>query len=723
MNVFLFKSYIKPGRSGPLRPRFTLKSRKLWPSSSNKDVQGLQDYFQYDTTNINEGAFTMVKKVVRPTVFDPIEIVLAGTKSEEEYLYEVSVSKLGKRIYSKVFKSGLPWDVLEIRNDFSGEEELFNSLRNTTYPFTVKIKNDYWSFEDSLGTGFARVFGSNLRSYWTNNKRLLFESRLVHLWFDFNTSEQANPKSFSGNLQYLMRSYTDGLIEAKLNYRKENSIQNVLPRLPDFDFMKEFFKEIVEIHERIFKERLDKEIVRMEDNDPQNEILAQLKEFKQLFENCIKIDGILAQEMYDLFELVALVPEREALKAIQGSFVEMFAALFKSDEHIFEISSRNANINSRVKTRVQEIQEALPEAKQNGLVWRSNLFFFGMIKRSLLNRILSQELPMFKNLSSIAKRDSSSQFETYLWITRNGFNIILKESEIEYWPVNEPESKKTLELPAKYLSNNFKVISNLILFNIKNRGLNNWGCNLHLVNLEKLKEGKNLSFQQLKAYDLCLSFSASPEIISLAYVKGLIPYFCTLRKGADGLFKENYISRTRKLFQSSIPLNDADPQMEKVVWKNLTMVTGVCGTVVIIMMTNYPSEESGTQRLYAYRSTADDLVLLCSTAKDFKRSYFKGRRVDPKHLSIFTRKKTPFAMISSDYLNYHLSVFLDKKFHTVMSWDQPKRLLLSWRVFGGIESIASSWDSLRETFILYGQKSNKEGATVGTVIMRLGITF
>ena len=107
-----------------------------------------------------------------------------------------------------------------------------------------------------------------------------------------------------------MRSYTDGLIEAKLNYRKENSIQNVFHRLPDLDFMKEFFKEIVEIHEKIFEERLDKEIVRMEDNDPQNEILVQLKEFKQLFENCIKIDGILAQDMYDLFELVALVPER-----------------------------------------------------------------------------------------------------------------------------------------------------------------------------------------------------------------------------------------------------------------------------------------------------------------------------------------------------------------------------------------------------------------------------
>jgi hypothetical protein len=229
--------------------------------------------------------------------------------------------------------------------------------------------------------------------------------------------------------------------------------------------------------------------------------------------------------------------------------------------------------------------------------------------------------------------------------------------------------------------------------------------------------------KQLKSYDLQLHFSAAKDLICLSYVKGFMPYICILEKSQESGFEEKYTDKLRKVLRTVIPPGDEDPDLDLVKWKHLTICTGVSGKRVILQMTNYADQSTAVQRIYVFKYAAGSLEVLVSRFKKFPSSYFKGRRVEPKHLAIFTKNKIPFIMISSDKLNFDLTILTDDRLVTVMSWMKPKRLLLGWKRVGGIESISSSWDNSRETLILYGNKSSPQGGILGTVVMRLALIF
>ena len=721
-SLHLFQSYFRRQRSRPVDARYSIKSRRFWPSTSLNAIQDLNQYFHYDTTNINEGIFTMMKKCERPTVFDPIEIIFSGDRQGGLYRYTVTVEKFGEVLYTKASLTEEPWDVLKIKEDFIGETDLYNSLCKTTYPFSIRMKNDCWSFKDVLGTGVTRVIGTKYRSpFWTNNTRLLFESRIVYTWLDFRTLERAGPNLFISNLQTLMRMFLDGLLEARADYSREKTVNGVLPRKPDLGFMSEFIKEFEEVYQRIFSAKLQAHLLQ---NLEPAEMTAKLQQISDLFATCRRIGAVLAE--VDKGKLVAALeelPAREAIKTIQSDFPETFNTLFNSPASIEQLAQANADIEKKVRGRLKELEEVQEEAQEKGLVWRCNLFFFGMIKRSMLNRILNSELPDFKCLNSVSRSESASTKDCYLRLEKYGYQIKLTELEVEWMQTDKPETLQRKAMPSRLVSSYFKVIHHYILFNSKTRGDRQWGYNLFMMDLERLKKTKSLETTLLKSYDLKLHFSAASDLVCLSYVKGFMPYICLFEKSQEGKFSETFVEKLRALLRTAVPPGDEDPGLESVRWKHLTICTGVSGRTVILQMTNYSTEATAVQRIYVFRYAEGQVRLVVSRYSKFASSYFKGRRVEPKHLAIFTKNKVPFIMISSDRLNFDLTILNEDKLVTVMSWMKPKRLLLGWKRVGGIESISSSWDSSHDTLILYGNKSSPQGGILGTVIMRLSLIF
>ncbi len=651
-----------------------------------------------------------------------MEIIFSGDMRDSLYQYTLTVEKFGQILYTKTYVRNDPWDVLNIKEDFMGEAELNSSLSKTTYPFVIRMKNDCWSFQDVLGTGVTRVIGTKYRSpFWTNNTRLLFESRIVYTWLDFRTLERATPILFISNLQTLMRQFLDGLSEARVDYSKEKTVNGVLPRMPDIGFMNDFFQEFEEVYQRIFSARL-------QDSLRQNllaiEMINKLQQISDLFASCRIIGLTIAhQDQIKLVDALEGLPSRETLRAIQTDFPETFNSLFNTQTTIDQIVQSNTDIDKRVRSRLHELEEVQEEVQQKGLVWRSNLFFFGMLKRSMLNRIFNSELSDFKCIDSISHSETSAVKDCYLNIKKCGYQIKLTELHIEWMEVDKPETLSFDTIPSRLVSSHFKVVHNYILFNGKTRGDRQWGYNLFLIDVERLQKTKKLDMKLLKSYDIQLHFSAAKDIICMSYVKGFMPHICLFEKSHDGEFSEVYMERLRKVLRTAIPPGDEDPDLTQVKWKQLTICTGVSDKTVILQMTNYADESTAVQRIYVFKYHQQSIRLLVSRFKKFSSSYFKGRRVEPKHLSIFTKNKIPFIMISSDRLNFELTILLEDKLITVMSWKKPKRLLLGWKRVGGIESISPSWDSRRETLILYGNKSSPQGGILGTVIMRLALIF
>jgi hypothetical protein len=174
----LIVSYIRTRTPNVRRAKFKrLREKTLKTVTLEDKIAGLARWCEYDPQNFNIDSFTFMFKFIRPTIFEHLEFIINGSiilndSSQTKYSYEVAGLHNEQVIYSETYQTEEPWDFLQIREDFSGDNDLMLELDKTVYPFQVTLGHNSWSFNDCMGSGFARTLrektsessGSNIKN-------------------------------------------------------------------------------------------------------------------------------------------------------------------------------------------------------------------------------------------------------------------------------------------------------------------------------------------------------------------------------------------------------------------------------------------------------------------------------------------------------------------------------------------------------------------------------
>lgn len=705
--------------------------------SQDADVDHIHDYFSYDVKTITEGVVTLELSINRPSVFDPSEIVIKGEflDHDKKYVYIVEVNNKDRKLYKKIFECERPWDFFEIRRDFEGENDLYQQLNATAHPFELRMKNDSWSFIDEIGSGWSKVLKHTLRCFWTTNKKDLFHANLVQAWENLVEIEIPAASAVRSSMCFLAKTYLDHLRTLHKLCQSITDQNKDAHTYFDFEYLNTYLEELLEIRERIFK------VVEIRAKE-RNDLLENqgLKDKIDLFYRILDSISNIADnsKTQNVSSIYASLPDPLAIKSIVLNISDIMQVIIHEDIEL--IKAANVDITDKIlKINRDDVIVHTEQCQTLGLAWRSNLFFFNLLKRSLFDRLISTHLPRYRSVViGNTKNAVIIEDNCYFRIKRHGYTVTLLETDLRYRKLTESdENDKVIPLPCRLPPTQYKLTGDRILMNLRNRGLRNWGMALFQIDFEPLRYNEDLSISQLKGYDVPVTYSYDKRILNLVYIKGLACNVGIIQLDYDPENKtkepkdyRQLIIKARELFKLNPASGDKNPELKDIEWKHITMSSGVVRGVCIYQITHYESETAVSQRLLAYHyKESVGMIPLSSLYREFPREYFDGRRVEPRHHSIFGLKRVPFCMICSDRMNYHLTAFTNNQFITVMSWSRPKRILLGWKTSGIADRVFTAWDEKNDRMCLYSRttKCSKDNVKAdlqyGLLIMQVKLKF
>ena len=721
----LLHTVINPKSQNPSKTRFSRQKRVFIPDSKDAKVSCLVDYFNYEVRNLTQGIMTQELVVKRPSVFDPIEIIIKGDSSgPSSYHYIVEAVNQGKKIYSNEFECIKPWDFFNIRRDFEGENDLHQQLDMTVHPFELRMKNDSWYFNDCLGRGWAKVLIHTLRSFWVVNQADLLDANLVQAWENL-VGEDGAGLSIKARLGFLLKGYLDHLRTLHTLCTKIADDKLDEQMYLDFEYVMIYFEELIEVYKKVFHP-LEFDAKERASTHPNQGHAQKMLRLYNIFMALPAIKGVASTR--NAHDLLGALPDPRQVKEIILNISPIIDLICPTDADIQRLRTFNQEMGKRIcKYNRDVIQHLTPSAQKYGLAWRCNLFFFNLLKRSLFDRMVSNHLPRFKSLFLAgSKTAAQSEDDCYFRIQRFGYVITLNEMELLFRKIKDgPDPEVSLQLPARLVASQYKLLGNKVFLNLKNRGVRNWGYALHQVDLELLRTGEPLKLDQVKGYDVPVTYSYSRRLLNLVYIKGLVCHVGVIHLDYGEQYnkivdpeqppqKKQFSEKARDLFKLLPAEGDEDPELKNIEWKHLTMSSGIHKGTCIYQISHYESETIVSQRLYAYKYQEDvGLKPLVSRYRKFPREFFDGRRVEPRHHSVFALRKTLFCLLCSDRMNYHLSAFSGGQFITVMSWRRPKRVLLGWGLTGAGNQVYSAWDEQNEKMCMYARTSKAAALHLG----------
>ena len=719
----LIVSYLPTKTANVRRAKFKrLRETTLKTVPSADTMSGLTRWCEYDPQNFNIDSFTFMFKFIRPSVFENLEFVISGSlnpSKDKQYVYQVNGVHNSQVVYSDVFETELAWDFLQIREDFSGDNDLMLELDKTVYPFQVTLGHNSWSFTDCMGKGHARSMRENIREFWFDHKSQTLAAQIVQCVWSLTQRRVKSPDESKPVIAQFFKGYFDNLVEladfADHVLTKQIEEKSKLDSTRVLGFLQEFLSAYDSLVGKALEAKkqtlgLEQFAVVGEFEDVGMESLKQLLILESQVKALVKVLQAPQTETNPISRAaMALLPKVETLKITYKHLMRGLDIVYVGQEDLTTVTKHLSKEIDALHVQFKHVLAKKTELSKKGLPWRSSLSFFSLLQKSLLLRILCSKLPKFKCVNVKNKKIVSMTecyYETKLFNTR----VVVCESEVLFIRPNEPVLQ--VRYPARMNPSQFRLEGLSLLLNIKNRGIHNWGMAIYRVDLSKLKQERvplanlNLTVQKLYSYDVMISFSVHYDTLVMIYIKGLICLVGAMNLRAPEPEKAIEMYKGKTFFGQLVSEGDKDPNLKDVVWAHLTMVTRVFKKNAIFMITNYEKDvdygpNMASQRLYSY-SINDAMEMRPITCRflPFSRLLFDGRRIQPRHLSIFSVRRIQFVMISSDRLNFHLTAFANETFQTVNSWTKPKSVLTPW-LANEAKSVMSAWDERKARMYLY----------------------
>jgi len=663
-------------------------------------------YYHYEPRAFNEGVFSLQLYITRPTIFDPIEILIRGDKVDSEYRYAVEVvhSKRGK-LFSTTLTALRPWDILDIRTDFTGEQDLREEMKRTVHPFQVRLKNNSWRFEDCKGRGITRAFNSTLRCFWADSEESLFEALIVQCWQSLDTQQLTTLDQFRNVAVSLLKIYVDHLLEASRLEREIEAKGVDRDALMDQEFMHRFLQEVRTLVKILAKPYIEGAKLQLRQllDQPAQPLNAELENGLRQMLSSLDTLNLLGDAVLDERSLEKL---REDLSSLGRYLYTVLPPV-------------PANLLPRVQTSIGAVVSQQADAQRYGLVWRTNLFFFNLFKRSFFNRLIAGTIPKYRAVD-VSRVKTAGRGGCYYWGWKDGYEIRIVENCLEYRGRGR-EGKVTM--PTLAFADRVKVSGDRVYLSLKERGIQNWGMHLYSIDLGVLRKGGEPKIVKVKSYDALVSYSGHRDNVCLFYVKGFIGYVGLVRIGQNQDEHPTVLAKMRELLGQCAAEGDPNPGMKRSKWRHMTCSCKLFGETVYAQMTNHEEEEVLSQRLFTFKCVGNELKPVGGRYMEHPLSYFEGRRVEPRHQANFMHGRTAFSMLCSDRLNYHLSVFVKNQWTTVRGWARQKSILRGWEKLGGKKAVYTSYDEKHKRLCLYALSDKWTASTQGLIVMQVRLKF
>lgn len=738
----LIVSYLPLKTANIRRAKFKrLMDRAINTVPPEDSLAGLSRWCEYDPQNFNVDSFTFMFKYIRPTIFENLEFVIHGSEAPTkstgaQYRYQVTGTHNGGVVYCEMYETEAAWDFLQIRDDFSGDNDLMLELDKTVYPFEVTFEYNSWRFTDCMGRGFARSLRENIREFWFEERSQCLTVQIVQCVWSLAHNRLLTVMESKPLIAQHFKGFFDNLVELILFARivRDRGFDEAskLHRPTVVAYLTDFLRSFHLLIGRLLEKK--RPVLGLQDfqnvgvmEEIEVETLRQLLIIES---NLKKVKDLLitakAGEELNAVSVAVLdhFSDVDIVKTTYKNISKGLDPLYLLGEDVAFSKIHLENDIDVLYKQMKLVKSKHAELKKKGLPWRSSLSFFSLLQKSLLLRILSTKLPKFKCLN-VKNRKVVTIPDCYYETRCFGTQVKVFESELQFIRPKEPVLQ--LKFPARMNPSQFRLEGLNLLLNIKNRGIQNWGMAIYRVDLSKLKQEHTpladlkLAVQKLYGYDAMISFSAYHDNLVMVYIKGLICLVgCMDLRQADPE-KKIQLHKGKNFFSQLASEGDQDPNLKDVVWAHMTITNKVFRKNVIFMITNYEKdglygENMASQRLYSYSiNEALEVKPITSRFLPFSRSLFEGRRVEPRHLMIFTVRKLQFVMISSDHLNFHLTAYTNDTFQTINSWTKTKKVLSSW-VTNEKKSVMSAWDERKAKMYLY-TKDEEHGAHKGLKYM------